>query len=566
MAIMYPRQPKSNTLSQAELTLFNTFAKYLSDDYTVFHSVDIQMPRRSSGVDDYEIDFVIAHPKQGVLLLEVKGGLIRYDGAMGWSRQNRGSWLSFDSPVDQVKGASYQLFKYLSNQPATKSFNYASWYAVALPDVDIEQDITPGIRQEIILDKKSLHPSRIEETIGRLFAYYQRSDSRKAPGKAGIKALGSVLAPQWFLTSFMSTDFEYEESAIKELTEEQFNVLDGIDFRKRALIAGCAGSGKTLLAVEMARRFAEDGQRVLLTCYNRALAEYLSESPVASRMMIKHFHSLAYHVFKTADNAALWRELMEEERSDEENSSFWTDTLPDHMMSLADGLPATEKFDAIVVDEGQDFRATYWLPIQMLLKEPDEGTLYIFYDEAQRIYSLDEFPIQHGPHAMLRKNLRSTRPIGEFIAPYYPGKDKFIPAGADSKQDVWIIDPTKYDSEAAVLNDILQTLTDEHLMLRDIAILTMASEERSQWSQGQVLADGYDLRWLNSGHKIQGKRVLVSTIQGFKGLERPVIILTELDKASREEQVGMLIYIGMSRAKNLLIILGDKPQLPHHAQ
>lgn len=279
MATMYPRQPKSNTLSQAELTIFNTFAKHLSDDYTVFHSVDIQMPRSSRGVDDYEIDFVIAHPKQGLLLLEVKGGLIRYDGAMGWSRQNRGSWLSFDSPVDQVKGASYQLFKYLSNQPSTKSFNYASWYAVALPDVDIEQDITPGIRQEIILDKKSLHPSRVEETIGRLFAYYQRSDARKAPGKAGIKALGSVLAPKWFLTSYMSTDFEYEESAIKELTEEQFNVLDGIDFRKRALIAGCAGSGKTLLAMEMARRFADDGQRVLLTCYNKALAEYLSESP-----------------------------------------------------------------------------------------------------------------------------------------------------------------------------------------------------------------------------------------------------------------------------------------------
>lgn len=562
MAKMFPRQPRSSTKSRAELGLFEIFAKHLSDDYHVFHAVEIQVPRQRGGVDDYEIDFLIAHPQRGIILLEVKGGLIRVDSTSAqWQRQDRGKWISFDSPIEQVKGASYELFKYLKDQQPTRSFDYVTWYAVALPDVDVDHHLSPGIPRDIILDKARLHPNQIEATIGRLFAYYDRSDHKSPPGVDGLKALGSVIAPNWFLRSTMGTEFIYEASAIKELTEEQFQILDAIEFRDRALIAGCAGSGKTMLALEMAQRFCGKHKRVLLTCYNKALSHHLSENQLPDNLMIRHFHSLAHYVFGKAEQRALWTELFNN-LNEKEDHDFWTATLPDHLFNVVDMLPDNEKFDAIVVDEGQDFHMTYWLPLQMLLKDPDEGILYIFYDEAQRIYSLDEFPIKGGPAIVLKKNLRSTRPIGEFIVDYYPGKDQFIPAGAASQQDVMLVDPAKYESPAAALNDILNMLTDEKVPLRDVAILTMASQERSQWQHRQELADGYDLRWLNQGNQIKGKRVLVSTIQGFKGLERPVIILTELDTASREEQQDKLVYIGMSRARNLLVILGGKPPLP----
>jgi superfamily I DNA and RNA helicase len=255
-----------------------------------------------------------------------------------------------------------------------------------------------------------------------------------------------------------------------------------------------------------------------------------------------------------------WKALLE--NKDEEDTNFWVSTLPDELFSMAENLPEAQKFSAIVVDEGQDFHSTYWLPLQLLLQDPNEGSLYIFYDEAQRIYSLDEFPIKDGLTAVFNKNLRSTKPIGQFVADYYPGKDKFIPAGVESQQEVMIINPTKYADLPTALNDILNMLSEEGVPMQDVVILTMASEGRSQWQHGQKLASGFDLRWWHYNNKISGKRVLVSTIQAFKGLESAVVILTELDQASREDQADMLIYIGMSRAKNLLIILGNKPPLP----
>ncbi len=102
---------------------------------------------------------------------------------------------------------------------------------------------------------------------------------------------------------------------------------------------------------------------------------------------------------------------------------YWSLVVPERLFDAASTLPASKRYDAVIVDEGQDFRDTYWEAVQMLLKDPSAGTLYIFYDDSQRLYSHDKFPLPE-PAGRLNRNLRSTHEIGEKVVEYYSSPEK----------------------------------------------------------------------------------------------------------------------------------------------
>lgn len=68
MAHMFPSRLDPNTSSSAEKRLFPVFRDYMSDDFTVFHGPALQITRKSGGIDDREIDFLVAHPGYGLQL------------------------------------------------------------------------------------------------------------------------------------------------------------------------------------------------------------------------------------------------------------------------------------------------------------------------------------------------------------------------------------------------------------------------------------------------------------------------------------------------------------------
>ncbi len=107
------------------------------------------------------------------------------------------------------------------------------------------------------------------------------------------------------------------------------------------------------------------------------------------------------------------------------------------------------------------------------------------------------------------------------------------------------------------LQRVLHELINEQgVKSEDIIILTPASKERSQWKNLLRLGN-FALTW-ELKHNVP-MWVRVSTIYSYKGLESSVVILTELDKAKQEVR-DMLIYVGMSRAKNHVIVIGDLPK------
>lgn len=561
MATMYPRtlptdaelkQAGLDEISSAERKLFDLFRDHLDDDHNVFLGRRFQAARgRGGGIEDLEVDFVILHPSHGALTLEAKGGLIRIDGVTGeWTSRDRfGDVHDIKNPLEQARKGCYELFKKLRENPALTQYDYSTWYGIALPDVDVLENLDPATPRAIVLDRRDAHPDRIAAAVERMFSHYHRK-GRKGPGAKGVRAFKQALAPSWFLATHLATDFEHEDVQFNELTEQQYDILTFLTVHDRAMISGCAGSGKTMLAVEKARRLADDGKRVLFTCYNKALAQWLEDTYTHDDITFQHFHSLAFAIPKQIGKPIRWISELE----GVEEADYWESVVPGALFDAAAALPEGERYDAIIVDEGQDFKSTYWEALQMMLNDPDGGVLYIFYDDSQRLFSDDGFPLPK-PAGKLTRNLRSTKEIGEVVARYYEGDGKVVAAGPETGRGVEMVDPAKYGSPADALGEVLGMLQDERVALGDIIVLTPHSQSKSQWSH-RGAAGEFELMW--SG-KIKGKRVQVDTIHGYKGLENPVIILTELD-GIEEEDVNTLLYVALSRAKHHVVVLGELPE------
>ncbi|RMF31515.1 MAG: NERD domain-containing protein, partial [Chloroflexi bacterium] len=171
MAQIYPARPRVTTRSRAERRLYEVFRDGLPDDYVVFHSVAWQVRDTRGGAQDGEADFIIVHPDQGVLVIEVKGGRIRYDGTTGewWSNQN-----PIKDPFEQARNNKYSLLEKLKDLPFWRDRWLTIGHAVAFPDVVVEQDLRLDAPAAIILDAR--HLGDVRSWVEEVFAYWQAED------------------------------------------------------------------------------------------------------------------------------------------------------------------------------------------------------------------------------------------------------------------------------------------------------------------------------------------------------------------------------------------------------
>src|SRR3712207_1153355 len=137
-------------------------------------------------------------------------------------------------------------------------------------------------------------------------------------------------------------------------------------------------------------------------CYSRGLAEYLKRRvetlPKRQRpAYVDTFHSLGIG----------WGV----EPGSDDDSRYWEEFLPGEMVSLAAALPESERFDAIVIDEGQDFAGSWWKAVVAALRHPDNGSLYVFSDEGQRVFARQGRPTVDLMPIPLHENLRNTKQI-----------------------------------------------------------------------------------------------------------------------------------------------------------
>jgi hypothetical protein len=548
MARMYPARPRVETKSQAERRLYDVFRDGLPDDYVVFHSVAWQVRDTRSGAQDGEADFVIAHPNRGVLIIEVKGGHIRYDGTTG---QWFSSEYAIKDPFEQARSSKHSLLEKLRDLPYWRGRWLTIGHAVAFPDVVVKHDLRLDAPETIILDARDL--SDVQSWVEAVLDYWRREDGRGAAlGHDGVAELTRLLSPSWELHTPLAVEFAGEEKAIIHLTEEQFVSLDFLTFHRRAAISSCAGSGKTTLALERARRLGRQGFRVLLTCFNRHLAEYLrSDDSLPKTVEVLHFHGVC---MKMADRAGLKARLNEGRGT----PHWFNHTLPELLLEAADILDV--QYEAIIVDEGQDFQEHWWVPLQCLLTDPDRGIFYVFYDDNQNLYQTTLVLLDGLERFPLTRNCRNTQHIHRTFLPFYRSDVTPEAIGPQGRP----AEVCFYDSEAALkqqLRRILHHLTvQEEIITEDIVLLTPRARDKSLlWKWGHL----GNLRLTDQWPPGSGE-VYCTTVHGFKGLESPVVILAELCPTHHQD-LETLLYVGCSRARNHLIILAEE-NLPDEIQ
>lgn len=538
MAVMFPERLPVDVESDAERRLFDEFRRTFSDDFTVFAQVAWLSKQRGRGAFDGEADFVVAHPRHGILVLEVKGGGIEHDAPNDswYSTDRHGKRHQIKDPFQQARNSMHVLRRKLAEAEPTASYRYPMAHAAAFPDTHFE--LSPGIdtANETVLDLPKVR--ELKQSVIDAYRYFRRQEDD--PGTEAISALRDLLGRSWKVEAILGAEMDKQETVVRELTEQQYRLLDYLGNRPRALISGSAGTGKTLLAVEKAKRLAQAGFRVLFTCFNINLALWVERQLANTDVVTKHFHGICYDVAERAGRPI--------ERQAGEDDGAYYDRFAD---ALLEALPHTdERFDAIVVDEGQDFREEWWVALTSLLEDPEDGVLYIFYDDNQRIYErATSFPITTEPFP-LTENCRNTCEIHDVVMLFYRSGAKPECGGPTGEPPKLITPDPGQTEQQAVAVHIDWLVRDQLVRPEDIAILTPRSKKRSAWRDSPSTA--WELTWELGD---AAGRVVCSSVHAFKGLERRVVIVTELDEIDPAER-SELLYVAFSRARQYLVVSG----------
>ena len=363
----------------------------------------------------------------------------------------------------------------------------------------------------------------------------------KELGRDGVQALEKILAKPFQLRTPLGTVLSRDDAALQVLTQQQFHILRAIEAVPRAAISGGAGTGKSVLAMEEARRCAENGVRTLFVCYNRGLItevrHRLKDGPPVAAMT---FHELCAHMTGRAGLSC--PEGVPEIQLFEE---IW----PELLMQAFEHLP-DERYDAIIVDEGQDFLPLWWTAVEAGLNTEGRGLLRIFYDNNQRVYAsainlleeVDLIPIR------LTLNLRNTRRIHELVRQHYTGHE-IEAVGPEGVEVHWI----KMDTPDALAQRVSRCVgrlnSLERVPLDDIGVLVSSEAAIETIAPSNRLGE---FRTARCDEQSEG-RIVVDSIRRFKGLERPVVVIAATPDTVIDRE---LPYVALSRARTHLIIVG----------
>jgi len=554
VALIYPilnEEQLSRLESSAEANIYRALRDSLDDHYIVIHSRSFIVQRADGSRRDGEADFVVFSEHSGILAIEVKGGGIRHDPQVGWTSIDRyQKEHRIKDPIIQAKGEKFAVLEELKSCRSWTSLRkrVALGHAVFFPDIDTSRNaFGSACPDEILGGRQDLNS--IQSWLKQVFSYWDGADTVPL-GTEGLRAIESFYGrPSEVLPLLRDTLSDVDTERIR-LTEEQASVLRTLGRQKRAAIAGPAGTGKTVLAVQKARMLAEQGAKVLLLCYNKPLGVMLSKQFAGEEMVTaSSFHQFCEWCTRCVKEKC---GMDVKAQADLETAEDYFDIrLPLAAFYAIEALEEL-RYDAVIIDEGQDFGDEYWLPLDMVLKSTQDSWLYIFYDENQRLYSrTSSFPIQDGEIFPLYKNCRNTKPIHEMAYRYYDG-DVIEGSGLDGRLPEVIQANSDNEQGKLIARKISQLIHDEMVAPEDIGVLVCGSPKASFYEILERVTLPGGAMWAIEEH-FANKGVVVDTVKRFKGLERQIIFLWLDEEAAAEDA---LMYVGISRAKSVLYIVG----------
>ena len=525
---LHPEQPDFVTESEREA--WNALKGQLRDGDAMLHGIRITDP-----VDgDIEIDLLVLLPEIGAAVIEVKGAQITYAG--GQVKQTDAFGTRVIDPFTRAMQQMHSLRRYLKHQPTWSRGEVRSTWLACLPHTIITGSLGPQGPREVLIGREDLPDAAeiIETRLGN------PHDTTRVPAEGWVEDVVDLLlgppAPEE-IPSRVARRLAH----VDELAAQQESLLSFISPNPRYVVTGSAGTGKTWLAVEQARRWAKQGKRVALVTSGRGVVTVaqalINEMPRRERPdFVGTFHQLGYRWGVIAPPGS--------------DQNYWDVEIPRQMVEVASTMDPGQRFDAFVVDEAQDFADSWWPALLASAKSINDVHLAIFRDDEQAVFK-DRAgkPDIDLVHFMLDRNLRNAKEIVDVFRPLINANPR---ARAGDGLGIQFV-PCSRDDVIRTADDVVEDLFDRRGWLpEDIALLSTAHRHDIQKMKDHDKDAYWASLWEND--------VFHCTVSGFKGLERSAVVLA-VDGFHDHLIPAQVIYVGMSRARDLLVVVGDPEEI-----
>ena len=534
MARIIPDIIVSPDAPASERKCFDALRDSLDASYTVLYDV-AWLGRGDHEGSQGQCDFLVLHPERGVLVIETKGGTPRRDVGGQWYSSGADAEHAIEDPYQQANRSKFALRDYVRRSDNAAVANTCWGHAVWFPDAKAPNDCGPNAHPAITLDYGANDDPQV--AIERAFDYWAGLERGPSPGNDAVARVVRALGRPVTLRVPLAVAIQAEAAEERRLTEEQYRLLGMIDRQKRVSISGPAGSGKTMLAMEQCRRFSAAGLRTLYVCYNLRLAGFVSgELEAVVGVTASNFHEL---VETMAVEAGITLPP-----NDERTSEYFNQQSADILFDIA--AAGDPLFDALVVDEAQDFHDWWLTALEALLDS--EGREVIFLDSNQQIFGRQGRTALLEESLRLTVNCRTTKAIHRALAQYHIG-DAVDCTGPDGRAPKHIAVNSDRNETREVQRELFHLTSEDEIALNRIVILT-PRHATSHWKEGQGLGN-FRLTW--DDRRNEGTQVLCATIQSFKGMESDIVLITEMSKV-RESQEREMWYTALSRARHHVVV------------
>jgi UvrD-like helicase C-terminal domain/AAA domain len=421
---------------------------------------------------------------------------------------------------------------------------------VIYPKAKIEGQLPPSQEPQVIIAYRDM--DRLHERLVQTFKLWGPTGSVSAFTIATTAIVTDTLRDGANFIAVAAAGTDDVDEQIERLTRQQYETYRGLLGNARALVSGRAGSGKTMLGIWTARELAQRG-RTLFLCFNKTLAKWLQERDLdVKNLEICTFHSICARLSSQAGLS--WNPR-------EQDPEFWADSAPNILADALDRLGASAKYDAVVVDEGQDFHPNWWIAIELLLRSEREGVLFIFHDPDQAIQfrGTSSYPLI-ATTFKLDANCRNTRRIAGYCANVLGSTVtcmEGLPEGATPEIGVVNADAR---SRANVCRTSVRAWLEEGYVKSRIAILSPFREDHPDSALKYLLAEqAGTIRFETDpeaiNHWLDGKAIWCSTIKRFKGLEADCLIVADIPSTFSSGFSLNDLYVAVSRAKHNVLLL-----------
>jgi hypothetical protein len=513
--ILFQKEVKST----AEEKVFRLLEQVnLGDDWCAYHSLNCSQHEYKRWS---ELDFVLVGP-EGVFVLEVKGGRIRREGGTWFYKDRYGQeHRNNEGPFAQARTGMYALKDLLLKEygvPPKNDESILFGWGVVFPDI-IWNEETVENPKEVVCAQPDQTVAGVEAYLRRLIKYWLSKENRPPTliQKETLNLLRKRLRPSIDFVPPLSTRLGEALQSLQYLTDEQEERIHTIEANERVIVSGGAGTGKTYLAVQLARRMAIRGKKVL----------FVVESP----------------------ELASWLRRMETDR----RISILTCARLDSISS---------QFDALIVDEGQDMLDCTILDRlgSLIIGGLDEGNWCWFMDDVNQANLRGTFDpdalsiLEHGlstglpTRLPLRNNVRNTKEIVEAVKGWI-NADIGQPSVKGSGRNPTVIGVR---DESDLTESLVRTLDDldEEGVSRDQIAILLAQECRPGILDSLPRRVRSRLAPLDptTAKGVFHKKILWGSVSSFKGFERPIVICIGFTKVPKDPVQRAEFYVATTRA------------------